>query len=184
MKTIEKSMLEISEKLKGMGDYVKISYLRDCLNNNLNFETRKFVLVRLAGIYEERSMFGDAAKLYRFASEINTSTESRINDFVKSTELFIRAGMFDEADASYRKALSLAKEIEKNKIVESVKGFYKTQGKLHEANDKRRNAMIIYEKLKSSFDLDMEEKKFVRERLLFLYDKLGKIKEYLALKEK
>ena len=175
---------EISSKIKGMGDYVKMDFLQKCLKSNLDFETRKFVLVRLAAIYEDRKMFGDSGKLLRFASDINTSNDNRVIDLVKSVEMFIKAGAFEEADISYKKAINVVKDIERNRIIEIVKEFYKLQGKLYEASGKRRNAMAIYEKILKDFSLDHDEKKLFQSRLLEIYQKLGKVREFIALKEK
>ena len=183
MEKEEFSVREISSKLQDMGDYVKMDYLRRCLQHKLDFESRKFVLVTLAGIYEARGMFNDGGKLFRSVSEVNTNDENRVNDLIKSSELFIKACLFDEADVSYRRALSLVKDIEKNRVKEGVKGFYKAQAKILVSKGKRRIAASVYEKLLSDFDLDVEEKRFAETELLFLYEKLGKIREYSALRE-
>jgi tetratricopeptide (TPR) repeat protein len=184
MRTREKSVREISDKLKGMGDYVKMGYLKDCLRSALDLETRRFVLSNLSAIYEKRNMMSEAAKLYRALADLNLNKDSRVNDLIKSVELFIRAGMFEEAEITYHKALSSVKEIEKQRVIEGVKGFYLAQAKNYSVRGKRRYALQIYEKILKSFNLNVDEKRFVNTELLELYKQLGKVREFLDLNKK
>tara|TARA_Y100000310_G_C20660824_1_gene804662 strand:+ start:1683 stop:2240 length:558 start_codon:yes stop_codon:yes gene_type:complete len=177
------SRREIEEKIKGMGDYVRIDYLSRCLDRGLDLDTRKFVLVRLAGLYEARKMFSEAAKLLKAAATINTTIKAQIQDFLKSGELFIKGGIFEDADASFSKALALANTREKSEIKYFSKEAYKTQAKNYLNVDKRSNAVKTYEKL-LRMDLDVGEREEVKKMLLELYSKLGKIREFYALEKK
>ena len=176
------SRQEIESKINNMGDYVKIDYLARVLEEKLDFDTKKFVLVRLAGIYEERKMYFEAAKHMRNAADINTTYQGKINDFMKSAELFIKSGIFDEADISFNKANACANEVEKIGIKIAKKESYRTQAKLYIEKNRRSNAVKAYEKL-LLLELDPFEKKEVQETLLNLYSKLGKIREYYELKK-
>jgi len=184
MRMVDKTKEEISGKMKTMGDYVKMGYLKDCLKNSLDIETRRFVLSNLAGIYEKRKMFSESAKIYRNLSELNLNKNSKVNDLLKSLQLFMKAGMIDEADMSYMKALSAATEQEKQRVTEGVKSFYRAQAAANHSQGKRRHALVIYEKILKDFPLDLQEKRFVKEQLLDLYKKLGKVREYLDLNKK
>ncbi|MCX8158978.1 MAG: hypothetical protein N3D20_01655 [Candidatus Pacearchaeota archaeon] len=172
---------EIEEKLKNMGDYAKMGYLSQCLKKNLDFDTRRFVLLKLSEIYEARKMHMEAGKMMRAAAEITTTYEGKMNDFMKSAELFIKAGNFEESDSSYNKALAYAAGMQKDRLKNRRKEAYKLQGKEFLQKDKRKHAMDAYEKL-LTMELTAEEKKEVQETLLMLYEKLGKIKEFYALK--
>jgi len=172
---------EIEEKLQMVGDYVKMDYLQSCLTHQLDFDTRKFVLIKLAGIYEARRMFLDAARLMKHAADINTTYQRKIDDFVKSGELFIKAGRYDLAEELFNRALASANAKQKEQIKISRKEFYKIQAKSYLNKDKRHNAMKTYEKL-LSLGLDLEERRKAQEALLDLYKSLGKVKEYFALK--
>ena len=174
---------EIEENLKGHGDYVKIDYLTSYLrNSDLDLDTRRFVLIRLAGIYEIRRMFCEAGRLIRSAAEINSTDQNKINDYIKSGELFIKAGKFDEGDVSFNKAFGLCtneKQIDEIKI--SRNEFYKIQAVVYLTKDKRKHAVDTYERV-LTYDLSFEDRKKIQKDLLELYEKLGKIKEYYALK--
>lgn len=171
---------EIEAKLSTVGDYVKMDYLQQCLKKNLDFDTRKFALTKLAGIYETRNMLLEAGKLMRNAADINTTYEAKMNDFMKSAELLIKAGAFDDADVSLNKALACATEKQKPLLKAKAKEIYKTQATDMVKRDKRKNAMQAYEKL-LSMELNPEEKRTVQQALLPLYEKLGKVSEYMQL---
>lgn len=172
---------EIEEKLKTLGDYVKIDYLGRCLKENPDFETRKFVLLTLSKLYETKGMYAEAARQIRGAADINTTFGAKIIDFMKATELFAKAGDFEEADISVGKALASANTMQKAQIKAQQKQFYLAQAQAMVKKDKRSNAMKAYEKL-LTLELTPDEKKQTQTVLLGLYEKLGKVREFYALK--
>lgn len=178
----EKNKAQIENKLQTMGDYVQMSYLQRALKSGLDFDTRKFVLLRLGGIYEARRMHLEAAKMIKAAAEINTTYREKIRDYMKATELFIKGQDYPEADRLFAQSLALGNSQEKLQMKQAYKNFYLTQAKLFENSDKRTNAKETYEKV-LALELDIGERTQVQKSLLDLYDKLGKIKEYYALKQ-
>jgi|SRR3989344_6318310 len=182
MQVRENSKREIEERLKTMGDYVKMDYLSSCLKSNLDFEARKFVLNTLAVIYESRGMHSEAGRMARNSADINVTFEGKIKDFIKSMELFIKAGIFDEADNVFNKALVLANHNQKIEIKAKRKEIYFGQAQEFLKKDKRKHALDTYEKI-LTLELNDMEKKWAQNALLDLYEKLGRVKEYYALKK-
>jgi len=175
---------EIETKLKTCGDYVKMDYLSRCLKSGkLDLDTKKFVMVRLSGIYESRRMFFDAANLLLNAAEISATEQSRLNDYVKSGELFIRCGRDKEAETTFNKALSLCKDEKRKDIVKSAKiGAMIGQARVYLNKGKKRYALRLYESLLEC-DMDSEIKEKIKERLLEIYEQLGMVREYMLLKK-
>jgi len=179
MRVKEMTKEDIEKKFRDMGDFVKMDYLSSCLKNRLDYDTRKFVMVKLSGLYEEKKMFAEAAKMMLSAAEINVTYQNKINDFVKACELFIKAGDYGSSESSMKKALALASEKQRDEIKNSVKEFYKTQARSLMENDKRKSAIELYENF---FRTGLEETDSEsKEKLLKLYDSLGMIKEYKRL---
>ena len=177
----EKSKSAIESKLSEMGDYVKISYLQRALKSGLSLDTRKFVLLRLSGIYEVKKMYGESARLVKSAGEINTTFKEKIGDYIKSVELYVKAGNYQEANLVFAQALALGNSKDKLVMKTKLKDFYLIEAKICYNNDKRNNARLLYEKI-LTLDLGVEEKIDVQKNLLVLYDKLGLIREYYTLK--
>ncbi len=177
----ENNKKDIETRLNSMGDYVKIDYLSSCLKTNLDFDTRKFVLVRLAELYEKRGMHAEAGRLLNGAAEINTTFQGKVSDFLRSAEMFIKGGSFDDAEVSINKAMACANDMQKKDIKNKRKEFYKAQAREYLKKDKRKHAMETFERL-LSVDLNPEEKREVQSTLLVLYEKLGKVREFYSLK--
>ena len=172
---------ELEDKLKNVGDYVKMDLLASALKMQIDFDTKKFILLKLAEVYEARRMFSEAARMMRNAAEINTTYDGKMNDFTKSFTLFIKGGSFDDGDVSFAKAIGCATELQKARLKTTRKEAYKAQAKEYILKDKRSHAVIAYEKI-LSFELTPEEKRESQSTLLMLYEKLGKVKEFYALK--
>ncbi len=179
----EKSRKEIEARFNQMGDYVKIGYLTSCLKNNLDFDTRKFVLVKLAELLENKKMFLDAGRMMKSVAEINTIFQGKVDDFVKSAELFVKGGNFDSANAAIRDAVSASNEKQKSAIRTKAREIYKMQANTLLAQNKRSRAVKIYEEMLAT-ELDINERNDIQKSLLNLYESLGMIKEYNLLRKR
>ncbi|MBM3230412.1 hypothetical protein FJZ22_02025 [Candidatus Pacearchaeota archaeon] len=181
--TGELSRADIQAKLASVGDYVKMDFLQQCLKKTLDFDTRKYVLLTLAGIYEQRHMHLEAGKLVRNAAEINATFEGKMNDFLKSAELLVRGGAFDESRVSFTKALGSANERQKPTLRDAYKKVHFTTAEEFLKRDKRKHALEAYESLLALEFITPEEKRKAQVAILPLYEKLGKIKEFMNLKK-
>jgi len=123
-------------------------------------------------------MFLEAGKLMRTVADINTTFDGKYNDFAKSMDLYIKAGEFNEADLSFKKAQACGNEKQKLALRLRIKEVYKTRAKDMLAKDKRKNAADIYEQMLTLPFLDALERKEAQKMLLQLYQKLGKIREF------
>ena len=175
------SRRDIEARLASVGDYVKMDYLQACLKKQLDFDTKKFVLIKLSEIYESRKIFAEAGKMMRNAAEINATFDGKMQDFMKSVELFIRGGVFEEAEISFTKALGCSTELQKQRIKSRRKELYFMQARDFLAKDKRKHAMETFEMLLTLPELAPAERQEAQQALLKLYEKLGRIKEFYNL---
>jgi tetratricopeptide (TPR) repeat protein len=177
MRVKEVARKDIEERFQGMSDYVRIDYLSSCLKNNLDYDTRKFVLVKLAGLFESKGMYADAGKAMRAAAEINTTEKNKVEDFLKSIELFIRASDYEMADLIMRKMFPVLEVIEVKQIERRVKAMYDMHAKTCIQKGKRKQDIGAYEK---SLTLNVEdsEKRDIRSTLLKLYEQVGDISQF------
>jgi len=176
------SKREIEEHLNGVGEYVKMDYLSACLKKQLDFDARKFSLNTLAKIYESRGMFSEAGKLMRASASINTTFNGKMDDFIKSMAVFVKAGNYEEAEVSFAKALALANISQKGRLKDIRKDAYLKQAREYINRDKRKHAMEAYERL-LEIDISLEERRDAQAKLLKLYEQLGKIREFYNLKK-
>ena len=81
-----------------MGEYVQIEYLERCLGKQLDFETKKFVLLKLSGIYENKSMFCVLPKSYYGKPYSVKNYFARNKQIAKASDIVI--GMIPEGVTS------------------------------------------------------------------------------------
>lgn len=170
------SKSEIEKELEGKGDFVQMDYLTRFLKDSLGIEMKKFVFLRLAEIYEKKGMFNDAAKMFNDAALISIAFSEKIKNHVKEAELHIKSGNFEKVDEAVKKAMRDANASQKAEILFVIKNFYKRQAEIYEKERRRNNASKIYEKL-LQMKLSEQEKQEIKEKLLELYEKLGRSKE-------
>ena len=175
------SKSEIEEELKGMGDFIKIDYLTKFSKETLPIDIKKFIYLKLAEIYEKVSMFESAARSFNDVALISIAFSEKIKYYVKEAELYIKTGHFERVDQAINKARNEANASQKAEIYFVIKEFYKKQAQIYEKEMRRNKASTIYEKL-FQMKISEQEKQEIKEKLLDLYEKLGKFKEHSALK--
>jgi|SRR3989344_5017607 len=180
MNIVDFSRRAIEQKIANVGDFVKMDYLNECLRKPLDFDAKRFVMTKLASLYEARLMHSAAGKLMRSGAEINPNFNGKISDFLKSAELFVKAGIFEETDLSMKKAMGGTTEVQKREIKDKIKEFYKTEANFRMKRGEKKYAMKVYEKL-MSMELDSNERKKIEDILIKIYENFGKMKEYINL---
>jgi len=173
---------EIEERVSRVGEYLKIDILSNYLKMNIDFSARKFVLKSLAELYEKKGILKEAAKLMNNCAEIDVSFESKIDDYMKAFELFIKSEEYHLSEITFNKALSCANTQKKEELKTKRREIYKNQAESLIKKDKRKSAVQIYERM-LELDYTQEEKKEIKKILMGLYEKLGKIREFYEMKK-
>ncbi len=176
------SKSDIEKELEGKGDFVQIAYLTEILEKKLPIDIKKFICLKLEEIYEKKFMFKDAAKMFDNVALISIAFSEKIKYHMKEAELYIKAGDFECVDDAMKKAMNDANASEKAEIYFIIKNFYKKQAEIYEKKMKRNHAAKIYEKI-LHMNIPEAEKEEIKRKLLGLYEKLGKLKEYFILKK-
>ena len=180
MQIKESSKIEVENKAKNMSDFLRMEYFETCLKQIKGIDVRKFCHEELAKLYDGRNMFLEAARHQKAMSDLSITFKEKIQSYVKEIVLWIKANQLDNADKSMREVISIANSVEKEEIKKAIKDFYQKQAIAYEGSMKNANALKLYEKL---FEMSNDaEKPALKEKLLFLYDKMGKIREYMRMK--
>lgn len=167
------SKSEIEKELNGKGDFVQIDYLTKFIDKKPPINMKKFALMKLIEIYENKKMFNDAARMYeQLAINALTFTE-RIEHFIKEAEYYIKSGYLEKADSAMRRAMEMSTIVKKAEIYRQMKDFYIKQAEICEREAKRNNAAKIYEKL-LIMRISEGERDKIKQKLLSLYESLGK----------
>ncbi len=177
------SKTEIEEFLKGKGDFVQIDHLtRFLTQKEVPLDKKRFVYQKLADLYGKKGMYKEVAKIYHNIAEASIAFSEKIRGHVKEAESYIKAGDFEKADEAVKKAMAEANISQRAEIFVEMKMFYKKQAEAYVRAHKRGQAARIYEKL-LRMNLSDVERSEIKEKLLKLYEKLGKLREYFSIKE-
>lgn len=170
------SKSQVEEELSTKGDFVKIDLLTKFLREELSLDMKKFVYLKLAGIYEKLKMPGNAAKMFDNAAIASIAFSEKIKFHLKEAESYIKSGCFDNVNAAIKKAMNDANASQKSEIVFHIKRFYLHEAEKNEMEMKRNQASKIYERL-LKMRLSHQEEREIKNKLVNLYEKLGKFKE-------
>jgi len=171
---------EIEDKLKLLSPFLKLEFLEKKLKQTETFDVKRFIHLKLAELYEEKRMFIEAARNIENAADIAITFREKREEYMKCLKIYIKAGDFQKTDIVFAKALSCGNEEEKKKMKEERKEYLREEAERLEKEGKNNNALKVYEVLFRI--LNEEEKIKLKEKLIFLYEKLGKIREANSLK--
>lgn len=174
------SKSEIEKELRGKGDFVQIDYLNRYIAQKPSLHEKKFVFMKLIEIYTAKKMFSDVAKMYRNLSLLALSSQEKADYLINEVKAHIQSGRFDEADSVMRRAMEEVPTIKKIKIYDDIKNFYKNLAEQYEKESRRSYAAKVYEKL-LNMRINEQEKSEIKNKLLTLYDQLGKFREFSVL---
>ncbi|MFA6022504.1 MAG: hypothetical protein WC781_00275 [Candidatus Pacearchaeota archaeon] len=174
---------QIEEGLKNKGDFVKLDVLNRYLQQADSLDIKKFILLKLVDIYQDRNFLLDAAKHLDAAADLVITYREKIDLYMKETELYVKLGQFDLADRIYQKAYAYGNMREKAETQAKYIDYYIFQAKSNEKEQKHRKAVEIYEKLYSMPQADEKRMEF-KNKLLELYGKLGRIRDQTRLASK
>jgi len=174
---------EIEKDLQGKGNFVQIDHLNRFLKeHHLSIDTRKFIFLKLASLYEGSKLFGEAAKMYENAAGMSLTFAEKIKHYMVETDMYVKLGAFDRIDQAVKKALSEANSKEREDIQVSLKQMFKAQAAALESEMKRNHAVKFYERI-LDMKLSDQERRESKEKLLDLYKKTGKLHEALVLEK-
>jgi len=180
MQIKEKTKAEIESKISGMGDFLKMGYLEECLKHNLTFDVKKYCALELAKIYEARKMFSESGRKLEQAGEISITFREKKELFMKAAELYLKAEIYEQVSLALRKAVEQTNKDEAPIMKSAIKKLLREQAEVYENENRNGKALKAYEYLYKM--LKESEKEEIKRKLLNLYEKLGKLSEYNILK--
>ena len=173
---------EVEDFLEGKGDFVKIDHLTRYIKLMPPIEMRKFSYLKLAEVYLGKEMYVDAALAFKNAAVNSVSFREKRENFSNEAKAYVSAGKFEEGDKALRRAMDEGNKKEKEEAYSGILESYRREAEKLEKTNKPGSLTKIYEKMMRMKFSD-SEKEEIKEKLLSLYEKLGKIKEYKILKE-
>jgi len=175
---------EIEEFLKDKGDYVQMDHLTRFMKETLPLDTKKFVASILGETYEKRGMNLDAARMYYISATHSANPLEKSKFFKKEGIAYVKAGQFDKGDDALGRALADVKLNEKVVIQKEILAVYKILAEEYLKKSRLSEAIKAFEKIRNINITPEDEKLEIDKKLLSLYERLGRIDQYLSLRKK
>jgi len=179
MQILEKNKSEVQAKAEKMSDFLRMEYLENCTKKFVDAEILRYCFLELSRLYERNGMFPDAIKYLARYEEICPTNREKIQAYLKEIELLVKAGLYERIEFSYKKAKDIATPKEISELNQKMIQMLKDAAAMYDRQNKYTPAAKAYEKL---LQLGKpEDKDEIKRRLVFLYNKLGKVRESIEL---
>ena len=174
---------DVAVKLKTLSPMLQQEYLENVLNRmttdpNLNIFSSR----RLAELHAVKGMYSTAARIMTNAALVAVNFDKAKEIHLEAAALSIKAGDYLLAEDNFRNAVTAAAPSEKAKVQLEQAKYYMIEAEALDRNGKMSKAAQIYERiLKQAKDTEVKRK--VMERLMVLYEKLGRISDSIRFRE-
>jgi tetratricopeptide (TPR) repeat protein len=174
----EKTKEEIERRLSTMlTDLSKVEYLESAIKEDFSPDVKRFLWKTIADIYEVRGMFEKSAKAFFNKAGLDVVLREKFEDYVKAGELYARAGKPDMAEEMFVVAMRDANAEQRTKIRLAIKNIFMVCAENFERIKRRITALQLYEHLIKLPNLEEIEKQKVKQKLISIYNSLGKFRE-------
>ena len=164
-----------------MSDELKAEFIENCLKKKLDSSVKKNIHIKVADIYDRKKWYTNAASHISAAISCTDIYREKMGLFMKLGQLNIKDNKHIMARDAFKSAMDYANSGEKKKISDDIKNLYLSGASSLDANGKWTKAALIYE-----YSLDLltdAEKKAVKQKLVILYEKLGRVKDSMRMKK-
>jgi tetratricopeptide (TPR) repeat protein len=168
---------DILNEIKNKNDEVKLEHLEKLVKNiAVDQDVRKEAFIIMAEIFIKKMWWGNAAKAYSNAADLAKTFDGKKDLFFKAGELFVRTQDYFTAEDIFRKVLVLSVKKDRKMVQDQILGVYLNFGKELEEKRLQTKAISVYNKI-LTLNLPVEKANEIRDKMAFLYDKIGKPRE-------
>lgn len=173
---------DILLKVKSLSSMLQQEYLENLLQRlNLDPNLKVFSSRKLADLYARRGMYASAARVITQAASISPTFSVKKDLSMEAGMMALKAGDYLLADDSFRHATEEAPQHEKAKIQKEAQDLFLFEAEQLEHRGRVARAIQLYERLLRS-DMDLAIIRKIKEKLVILYEKVGKIDDSMNMK--
>ena len=136
----------------------------------------------LADVYARRGMWASAAKTMENAASTFLNPNTKRDIYKQAAVLYLKAMDLLMAEDCFRKAIENSMEKEKPFLKKEIEQMHLAEAANMENNGKRARAVEVYERM-LRLNPDPLLQRRIQERLVVLYEKLGRIADHLTLRD-
>jgi len=175
--------LDVRNRLSSLSFELKIEYLENLLKrlvlpNDVKYTASKL----LTDLYLQKGWITSAARAMERAAEAVNTFNERKEIFMNVGMLYIKALEPVFAGDAFKKAIDAASPGERAQLQRKIRELWMSEAEALERANKRPKAIEIYEKMFRS-TTDSYEQDAILKKLGPLYEKLGRIKDAIGIRE-
>jgi len=173
---------DVLERLKTLVPLLQQEYLENLLKRyELNPDVRILSSRKLAELHAARGMWASAARIMSNTASSSERFSTAQELYMSAAELSIKAGDYLLADDNIRGAFESASPGDKARVQAKGAEMFLNEAADLDRNGKMTKCVQLYERiLKTTRDANVSKR--VSERLVVLYQKLGKIQDHMRMK--
>lgn len=173
---------DIMQKVRSLSSILQQEYLENLLQRlNLDPNLKIFSSRKLADLYARRGMYASSARVITHAASIAPTFAVKKDLSMEAGMMAIKAGNYLLADDSFKHATEEAPQHEKAKIQKEAQDLFLFEAEQLEQRGRVARAIQLYERLIRS-DMDQGLIRKIKEKLVILYEKVGKIEDSMNMK--
>lgn len=174
---------DMRTKLSTLSYELKIEYLENLLKqiilpNDVKYSASKI----LADLYLQKGWISSAAKAMERAAETVNTYEARKEVYMNVGMLYVQAMEFVSAGDAFKKAMDAAAPGERVALQKKIRQAWMSEADRMEKGSRRPKALEIYDRLLRTSN-DYYEQDMLMKKIMFLYEKLGRIKDSIGIRE-
>jgi len=137
---------EILRKLNAfLGDEKRIEFLEDLLKKQIDKETKKFVCVKLAELYEKKNILNIELQYLIFAENLEDKYSEKLPLLMKIAQIYVKLFDFMNAEDFFKRAMEVAPINDIDRLEDAYLNFYIEEARAYELKKRYRKAIKFYE---------------------------------------
>jgi tetratricopeptide (TPR) repeat protein len=174
---------DMRSRLSTLSFELKIEYLENILKrivvpNDVKFSAAKL----LSDLYMQKGWITSAAKALERAAESVDTYQARKDVYMNIGMLYIQAVEPVFAGDAFKRAMDAAAPTERVALGRKIRELWFAEADRLEKGSRRPKAVEVYDRLLRSSNDYFEQDKILK-KLMVLYEKLGRIKDSIAIRE-
>ena len=174
---------DIRTRLRTLSPMLQQEYLENLLRRlDLDPNLRLLCSREVTELYVRRGLWANAAKIMESAAAYIHNPNIKKDIYKQAAVLYLRAVDLLMAEDCFRKVLENAMEKEKPMLKKEMENIHFIEAATMENNGKRAHAVQVYERM-LRLNPDPMLQRRINEKLVVLYEKLGRIRDHLNLRD-
>jgi len=151
----------------------KLEHLENLLKKEQDPDTRRIIFILMGSLQSQKKWYNNAARSFTNAADLAKTFEDKKDLFFKAGVMFVKSQDYFTAEDIFKKAVVLAKKVDKKVLQDKIMQVYLDFAKECENNRLLTKAMSIYNRILGQ-NIPMDQANQIRDKIAAIYDRMGR----------